>query len=156
MANDLEGRVRLLEDIIAIQALKIQYASHCDRNYDPEALAELFVPEGVWDGGAQGRYEGRPAIKEFFRRASKTFPFALHYVANGAITVTGDEARGSWYLFMTATRAAPSGDVAIWNAVRYEDEFLRVDGGWRFTVVRVANRFFMTAFDQGWVKQRFI
>ena len=41
--QDLERRIRALEDIEAIKRLKYRYADACDRGYDADALADLFT-----------------------------------------------------------------------------------------------------------------
>ena len=76
--EELENRVRTLEDTDAIRNLKARYAELCDDNYDPDGLAALFVEDAVWESGSLGRFEGREAIRDFFRGASKIFTFAIH------------------------------------------------------------------------------
>ena len=53
----------------------------------------LFLGDGVWDGGPFGRYEGRTAIEEFFRKAPELISFANHYVTNPIIEVDVSEFR---------------------------------------------------------------
>ncbi len=152
--ENVEQRLRNLEDIEAIRTLKARYCAYCDNSYDPDGIAGLFVDEGVWDGGDRmGEYNGKEAIRDFFAEASKMFPFALHYGLNHTIDVDGDSARGTWFLFMAATRRDEHGERAIWNALRYEDDLVRVDGQWKFKRIRVAERYFTTPFDVGWAKQ---
>ncbi|HIC15435.1 MAG TPA: nuclear transport factor 2 family protein, partial [Gemmatimonadetes bacterium] len=98
--DELETRVRALEDTDAIRNLKARYAELCDDNYNPDGIAALFVEDAVWESGPLGRYEGREAIREFFRGASRIFTFAIHYSLNSQIEVTGDTAWAKWYLFM--------------------------------------------------------
>ena len=88
----LESRVRTLEDTNAIRNLKARYAELCDDNYNPEGIAALFVEDAVWESGSLGRFEGRDAIRDFFRGASKIFTFAIHCSLNSQIEVTGDTA----------------------------------------------------------------
>ena len=152
--EDIERRLQVLEDIEAIKQLKARYCAYCDDGYDPEGIAGLFIDGGVWDGGRRGRFEGKEAIKGFFVQAAQTFSFALHYVLNPIITVDGDEAHGTWYLFMPATLR--DGNRAVWNAGRYEDDYVRVDGKWKFRQLRVAESYFTTPFDAGWAKERFV
>ena len=153
-SEDLDRRLQTLEDIEAIKRLKARYCAYCDDNYNPDGIAGLFVEDGVWDGERQGRHEGRDAIRSFFVGASGIYSFALHYVLNPIIQVDGDKAHGTWYLFMPATLA--QGNRAIWNAGRYEDDYVRVDGRWMFQHLQVAERHFTTPFDQGWARQRFL
>jgi ketosteroid isomerase-like protein len=149
----LDRRLRTLEDIEAIKQLKFRYADACDRGYDTDTLADLFTADAIWDGGLFGRYQGREAIREFFRGVSTDIPFAMHYMMNPIISVDGDEADGEWYLFQTCTFA--DGNTAIWGAARYDEQYRRVDGGWKFSRVNLISSFW-TPFDEGWVKRPFV
>ncbi len=152
-ATELERRVRVLEDVEAIKRLKHRYADACDRGYDADALAELFAEDAVWDGGLFGRYEGREAIRDFFRGVSSDIVFAMHYMMNPIIDVTGDRATGTWYLFQTCTFA--QGNTPIWGAARYDEEYVREPDGWKFRRLRLVSSFW-TPFDEGWVKRPFV
>jgi ketosteroid isomerase-like protein len=89
----LEQRVQALEDVNAIRHLKARYATYCDDQYNAEGIAVLFTEDAVWESRGLGRFEGRDAIREFFRGASQLFTFAIHYSLNGQIDVQGDTAR---------------------------------------------------------------
>lgn len=149
----LERRVRILEDIEAIKKLKAQYAYYCDDNYNADGIASLFVEDGIWDGGDFGRYEGREEIRKFFREAPKMISFAIHYILNSIIKVDGDSARGTWYLFQASTFT--EGNQAVWGAGQYNEEYVKINGEWKFKKL-VVTSLFWTPFDQGWVKKRFI
>src|SRR3954462_10875073 len=99
----IERRLQALEDAEAIRNLKARYAALCDNQYDADGIASLFAEDAVWESPALGRFEGREAIRNFFRGASGIFSFAIHYSLNGHIEVDGDMARAQWYLFMPCT-----------------------------------------------------
>ena len=150
----LERRIRALEDVEAIKKLKARYCACCDDKYDVEGLASLFTDDAGWDGGERlGRYEGIEAIRGFFSGSPKRVSFAIHHVTNPIIEVDGDEATGRWYLFQPCTRA--DGNRAVWLAARYEEEYVRVTGEWKFRKIAVFPAFY-TPFDQGWAKQPFV
>ncbi len=151
--EDLERRLRVLEDIETIKKLKARYCAYCDNNYDADGIASLFTEDAVWDGGKFGRYEGQEAIRTFFRGAPRIFPFALHQVMNPIIEVEGEQAKGQWYLFQPATLA--EGNQAVWLAARYEEEYVKVGSEWKFKQLKVFPSF-LTPYDQGWVKKRFV
>ena len=153
VVEDLRNRVRYLEDIEALRNLKAKYAAACDDNYDPDRLAALFVEDATWESQGMGRYEGREAIREFFRGISGHFVFALHYGLNPQIEVTGDTALARWYLFMPCT----VGDTgkAMWRAGLDEEEYVRVQSKWMYKSKKSAP-FFHTTFEEGWAKQQFI
>jgi hypothetical protein len=151
--EELEQRLRALEDIEAIKKLKARYCAHCDNNYDADGIASLFTKEAVWDGGSFGKHEGQEAIRIFFRGAPQIFPFAIHQVMNPIIEVKGEQATGSWYLFQPATLA--EGDQAVWLAARYEEEYVKMGGEWKFKHLKVFPSF-LTPYEQGWVKKKFV
>jgi ketosteroid isomerase-like protein len=150
--EELEKRVRATEDVDAIRNLKARYAAYCDDNYNPDGLAELFVEDAVWISPDHGRFEGREAIRGFFQGASKIYTFALHYGLNPQIEVNGDTARARWYLFMPCTIA--NGDRAFWRAGIDDEEYVRVNGQWKFKS-KTASGVFSTPFEEGWAKLRF-
>ena len=131
----IERRLQVLEDAEAIRNLKARYAALCDNQYDADGIASLFTEDAVWESPALGCFEGRDAIRNFFRGASGIFSFAIHYSLNGHIEVDGDTARARWYLFMPCTVAA--GNQAMWRWYRSRD--LR-PGGWNLDVPSQAIR----------------
>lgn len=74
-------------------------------------------------------------------------------VLNPIIEVDGDKAKGTWYLFQACTYA--EGNRAVWGSARYDEEYVRMNGEWRFASLKLTS-FFWTPFDQGWVKSRFV
>jgi ketosteroid isomerase-like protein len=150
--EDLERRVRVLEDIEDIKRLKHRYCAYCDDHYDADALADLFTEDAVWDGGERGVNNGREQIRSFFKRAPQRLPFAIHMVLNPIIEVNGDTAKGTWYLFQPCTYA--EGNRAVWGSARYDEEYVRVNGKWKFQHLKLTSHFW-TPFDDGWVRTRF-
>ncbi len=138
MSPTIEERIRRLEDLEAIKALKHRYATYCDDGYPPDRLAPLFTEDAIWDGHALGRFEGREAIRAFFAGCSKTVTFAVHHVTNPVITVSGDIATGDWVLWQPIVFAR--GNRAAWLAARYHDRYLRVGDEWLFEHVDVEVR----------------
>jgi ketosteroid isomerase-like protein len=154
MPSDLEERLRRLEDIEAIRALKMRYCDLCDRGYDADSLMPLFTEDAVWDGGMFGRYEGARRIRRFFEATGAIVRFARHYVTNSVIDVDGDRASGRWYLLQAATMPGRDGERAVWGAARYDERYLRAAEGWKFESI-VLEWDFWTPHDEGWAKLRF-
>ena len=149
----LEKRVRALEDDNAIRNLKARYAAYCDDQYNPDGIASLFAEDALWENQTLGSYQGREAIRAFFKRASQIYSFAIHYSLNGQIEVNGDTARAQWYTFMPCILA--EGNRAMWRAGVDQEEYVRIDGEWKFKRKSSAP-FFFTPFEEGWAKTRFI
>ena len=151
--EDLERRIKVLEDIEDIKRLKASYCTYCDDNYDADNIANLFVEDAVWDGGMRGRYEGKEKIRGFFINAPNRLPFAVHMILNPIIQVDGDTARGTWYLLQACTYT--DGNQAVWGSARYDEEYVRVNGEWKFQNLNLTS-FFWTPFDEGWAKTPFM
>jgi hypothetical protein len=152
---DLQSRLAKVEDIESIRCLKAHYADLCDEGYDADALVALFTPDGEWDGGKLGCFEGRNALHKFFSGMPKTLSFAVHHLTNSAIRVNDARTQASarWYLLQTATLA--SDGTAVWLAGRYEDQLLRGPEGWRFRSMKIHARFF-TTHAAGWGELPFL
>jgi hypothetical protein len=91
-----------------------------------------------------GFHQGRETIE---RRFSAQLPFSAHFLTNESIIVDGDTARGTWrYLQSTVYQGR-----AVWIAGRYDNDFVRVHGQWKFRHVRI-NAIFVTPYEDGWVK----
>ena len=75
--EQIERRLQVLEDAEEIRNLKARYAALCDNQYDADGIAGLFTQDAVWESPALGRFEGRDAIRNFFRGASSIFSFAI-------------------------------------------------------------------------------
>jgi ketosteroid isomerase-like protein len=148
----IERRLQLLEDAEAIRNLKARYAALCDNQYDAEGIANLFTEDAVWESARLGRFEGREAIRSFFRGASAIFSFAIHYSLNGHIEVEGDTARARWYLFMPCTLAA--GNQAVWRAGIDHETYARLNGTWMFRHKR-SEPLMSVPFETGWARTRF-
>jgi hypothetical protein len=151
--DDLQKRITRLEDIEAIKKLKAQYCAYCDDNYNPEALASLFIEGGVWDAGEGfGKHVGREAIKAFFRDVSKDITFAAHMVLNPIIEVEGDRATGQWYIIMPATLKETQ---AAWLLGKYDEEYVKIAGRWMYKSLK-ANILFFSPYEKGWATQPFL
>ncbi len=72
--EDLEKRVKVLEDIEEIKKLKRRYCGLSDDHYDADALAELFPLDGLWAGGVGGSNQGRQPNGKFSRMRPAVCP----------------------------------------------------------------------------------
>ena len=125
----------MLEDIEAIRTLKARYCQLCDDDHSPDGLAELFVPDGVWEATVSGRYEGTDAIKGFFTqlRASGRIRNSAHNAVNPIIEVDGDTATGMWRLIMLYTANVAEPLPKYYRIIGwYRETYVRTAAGWRF------------------------
>ena len=107
---ELEKRIARMEDIEAIKQLKARYCEICDDNHNPDRIASVFAPDGIWEGAGFGKAQGHEGIRELFRGFQKLISFSQHNVMNPIIEIDGDRATGVWYFlgpFTGADLAAP-------------------------------------------------
>lgn len=135
--DELLRRVEKLEALEAIKRLKHEYCAYADDNFNPDGIASLFTEDAIWDAEIFGRYVGRDAIREHFRRDAGDFVFAAHLAMNPIIDLDGpDKARGKWRLIMPATILHEGQKEARWFACAYDEEYARVDGRWLFKSIK--------------------
>jgi hypothetical protein len=140
--DDLRRRLDAVESVLAIQVLKARYGELVDSRFvrgqvvdEAELLsigvriANLFTPDGVWDGGpGLGTSVGRPEIAA--RLASPTLSFARHWFMQPTITVDADRASGRWQLLSPCV--TQSGE-SRWVCGYEDDEYVKTPAGaWLF------------------------
>lgn len=134
----LEQRITRLEDIEAIKQLKARYCEICDDAHNPDRVASVFAEDGIWEGGDFGKAKGHEEIRELFRRFQKMFSFSQHNIMNPIIEVEGDRATGVWYIMGPWTYSETNEEK--WFALRYDDDYVKVTGKWKYQHLRVVLR----------------
>jgi hypothetical protein len=156
----LRQRVASSESVLAIQGLKAHYGELVDQRFSAGAVvdadtlaavagavAALFTPDGVWDGGpGLGRVAGRPAIAE--RLGDPTLTFSRHFFLNPRIEVDGDEARARWDLLSPCRRADGT---SYWMCGYEDDEYALVDDQWLHRSMTLTT-VFMAPVGEGWTR----
>ena len=145
-------KIQWLFDVEQIKQLKHRYGAFCDEHYNPEGIASLFTPEGVWDGGPFGRAEGREVIRLFFKEVSKQVSFANHYVCNPIIEIEGDAASGRWDLWQPMVMAPEP--ATLWLVAKYREQYVRAEDGWLFKRLDLDVKA-LSPYEKGFGKQRF-
>jgi hypothetical protein len=141
MTETLEARIRRLEDIEAIKQLKARYGQACDDDHNPDKVAALFVPDGLWAGENIGVHaKGHAAIKDYIGgvRASGRMRNSAHMFMNPIITVNGDRATGEWRFVMCFTGKVGDGTLQYHRIIGfYEDVYVRVGDTWLYESLNV-------------------
>jgi hypothetical protein len=145
--GDLEKRITVLEDIEAIKQLKARYCAVCDDDHNPDKITTLFVEDGIWEGGDFGKASGHAAIRKLFEGFQKLISFSQHNVMNSIIEVDGNRAKGVWYLLGPFTFRKDNG--ARWIACKYEDDYVKVNGEWKYQHLRAIIRV-QAEYEKGW------
>jgi hypothetical protein len=127
VTESLERRVRRLEDRFAINDLVVAYATLLD-DAQWDALGELFTTDGVF-ASPNSTTSGRAAIIENFKVKHAPFPATWHDPHGIAVVFDDDDhARGT--VIGYAELGQPG--VTITTSIRYQDDYRREDGAWRF------------------------
>jgi len=148
--TELEKRLTILEDIEAIKKLKARYCAICDDDHNPDQITTLFADDGIWEGEGIGPQKGHTAIRALFQKFQQRISFSQHNVMNPIIEVDGERAKGRWYFIGPFTFR--KGNRAMWLAARYEEDYVKVNGEWKFKHLRAIGR--MSApYETGWAKK---
>jgi hypothetical protein len=156
----LRQRVARSESVLAIQDLKARYGELVDRRFSKgsavdtatmtavaDAVAALFIPDGIWDGGpGLGKVSGRAAIAARLR--DPTLTFSRHFFMNPRIDVDGHSARGRWDLLSPCRR--PDG-TSYWMCGYEDDVYECVDGVWLHGSMTMTT-VFMSPVGDGWTR----
>lgn len=146
---DLDRRLTRIEDIEAIKQLKARYCAICDDEHNPNEITKIFVEDGIWEGGQFGKAQGHAAIRELFVGFGKLISFSQHMVMNPIIEIDGTRAKATWYFLGPFTYRKDNN--AAWVAVRYDDDYVKVNGEWKYQHLR-ANIRMTAAPTESWAK----
>ncbi len=144
----LEKKVQTLEDTEEIKKLQRAYGYYLE-HWMAEDLIDLFSdsPEATLKIAA-GEYNGKPAIRRFFRHGNEDKPIKItengefiHQVMqlSGVVHVdpNGKTAKGRWYGFGANAFPKPGGKVNPgWMNGVYEVEYIKENGVWKLLKVR--------------------
>jgi uncharacterized protein (TIGR02246 family) len=129
MADDVESRLRRLEDLEEIRQLFVDYGRHLDAG-DVEAYAELFADDGEILLGPIGRAKGHAEIVALMTKVKERAQTAsFHLVTNPVVRIDGDRATGEVLWTVIKPDAAGKLEVAMFG--RHVDELVRERGRWR-------------------------
>ena len=145
--SELANRITLIEDVEAIKRLKAEYCDICDDNHNQDRIVTIFAENGIWEGPGIGTAKGHAEIRKLFKSFEDRISFSQHNVFNPRITVNGNEAHGIWYFLGPFTFR--EGNRQLWLAARYEDDYVKVAGQWKFKHLRAIGRM-AAPYETGW------
>ena len=134
--SQIEQRLRAVEDIEAIRALKARYLWCCDRK-DPAGMRACFADGPVHiDYGVVGTFDHADAlVKVFTELGCHDYMVEMHHGVNPQIEVIDNtSARGTWGLhyFLINTQAHSLTQLGGY----YEDEYRKEKGAWKISRTR--------------------
>ena len=147
---EIVRQLRVIQDIEAIKRLKAEYCSICDDRHNQDRIVEVFAQDGIWEGPGVGYARGHAELRTLFKKFESRISFSQHNVFNPRIDVDGDEAHGTWYFLGPFTFY--EGNRQLWFAARYEDDYVRVNGTWKFKHLRAIGRM-AAPYEVGWASR---
>ncbi len=93
------------------------------------------------------RYRGHSEIRKLFEGFRNHISFSQHNVMNPITEVNGEHAKASWYFLGPFTFR--KGNRAYWLAARYEDDYVKITGEWKFQHLRAIGRM-AAPYGKGW------
>lgn len=137
---DLRRRLELLEAESALHRLRNRFHEYVNTDRWDE-IGGLFAPDAELDYSYLGSASGRPAITEFFAAIPRLLPagpdggagkpFVRQFIHGHDVTVDGDTATGTSFLFATPIYHGQS----FVLAGRFADTYTRAGGAWLFARV---------------------
>lgn len=155
--RELEAKVQELTDREAIRDLRYRYHEYVNEGKFKE-IAGLFTDNGVLDFAHLGKANGHAEIQKFFggigadaAAADKSRPrisWVKQFIHNHVIELHGDHGHGFSYL-----EAKPIyGGEAFLVAARYDDDYVKVNGEWKFKKMGLVP-YFMVPLKEGWAQE---
>jgi hypothetical protein len=137
--ESIDRRVARLEARAEIAELLARYAFLID-DHEFDALGELFTPDAQF-GSPGSTHAGREAIVANYRVLGDLYPITLHEARGFVLDFLDDDhARGQVLGFSEQASAQHT----VITSFRYSDEYVRLDGRWRFAARRVRTLYAMT------------
>ena len=134
--DQLETRLRRLEDADAIRRLKARYLACCDMK-DPQGMRDCFAPGQVRiDYGRIGVFDDRDQLVAIFEQLGcHPHIVEMHHGVNPQIDVLDDtHARGTWGLHYQMTNTQDQTITQL--GAYYEDEYVKLNGIWKIAGTR--------------------
>ncbi|MHC1557559.1 nuclear transport factor 2 family protein [Actinomycetospora sp. C-140] len=160
--EELRRRLDVLEAESALHRLRNRFHDYVNTDRWDE-IGSLFAPDAELDYSYLGSASGRAAITEFFaaiprllpdggRRSEAELdpstpgkPFVRQFIHGHDVTVDGDRATGTSFLFATPIYHGQS----FVLAGRFADTYRRVDGAWMFASVAL-EIYYSVPVAEGW------
>jgi ketosteroid isomerase-like protein len=147
--DELEKRVKILEDMDQIQKLQVRYVNMLTIA-DWPGVYDCFSDDAVIDF-PQGVWSGRDGVRAVFQDLVSQMHVGLegNFVVHPIVTVDGDKAKGSWLLYIQFARPRDlpkdftdqiGGEAPDWMQGYYEMEYIRMNGEWKISHLRWRRR----------------
>lgn len=134
--EELEKRVRELEDKDAVKDLHREYLFHISNLEFDEAL-NCFSETISVEIADYGIYKGKDQVSRFFKDVIYHNVLKSkdgHFTGQPVINIQGDDrAKGHWMFY----RFIPEPSQARWAQGRYDCEYVKEGGKWKFSMLKL-------------------
>jgi len=131
----LEKKVRELDDIESIKKLHRDYLFYIS-NVEMDKALECFGEDIVTEVADYGAQKGIEEVTKFFKeRIANNVKSSndAHFTGQAVINVDGDTAEGHWMFYRLLAHSKNQG----WVQGRYDCEYVKVNGAWKFSVLKM-------------------
>ena len=97
MSQELEARIRKVEDIEEIKNLEARYIYLVD-TLQMDKVPDLFADNFIVDFDHMGTFKTKAELLEFLKGSATRSSMMCHQEMTPYIEVDGDKATGTWYL----------------------------------------------------------
>jgi hypothetical protein len=133
--EELERRLQVLEDAEEIKNLHREYLFYI-QNLEIHKALECFAENIVTDIGQYGLRKGKAEVSKFFHEVIRENVLGSkdgHFTGQPVIKIEGDKATGHWMFY----RFVPEPSLRRWVQGRYDCEYVRENGQWKFSLVKL-------------------
>jgi ketosteroid isomerase-like protein len=140
---DLEKKVETLEkkiqELQAIEEIKEMHREYLFNisNLEFEKALDCFADEIVADVADYGIRRGKITVAKFFKEViykNVMVSKDAHFTCQAVISVKGDKAQGHWMFYRLLANPSTSPG---WVQGRYDCEYLKVNGEWKFSLLKM-------------------
>ncbi len=129
--QDIEKRLRIVEDRAAIEGVLLKYYAAVDTLSDMDSLLDCFTPDAVFDVKDLGLdvYRGHDAIRQFFAGVFSDTACHCHHVSNfNILRLEENEATARGYVI---GKAEGKSGFKVFVHCCYDMELVRTGAGWK-------------------------
>jgi hypothetical protein len=133
--EELEKRITALEDMEKIKTLHREYL-FCISNVEMDKALDCFSEDIMVDIAQYGIHKGKKEVTKFFKEVIYKNVFTSkegHYTGQPVISIEGNKAKGHWMFYRFIPQPSPH----RWIQGRYDCEYVKENGQWKFSVVKL-------------------
>jgi hypothetical protein len=136
--EDIERRLRTLEDIEAIRDLHGRYIYWLnDRKWDE--VVDCFTDDGIANIAHHGKAIGKAQLDAYFKEKIAKMNSGKgrdgHIAIQPMIQVNGDNATGEWLMYVFISNAE-TGQAQRWTKGKQDAQYVRINGQWKIKYIK--------------------